>query len=635
MIKINLYEENDYVRNALVYGEDYLTTYCQEHKITKKLALERLRHQIKNKILLEDITSVSVLDSIMEQLNWDYFPLERIVKTGSKGLYSTLIKIVLPKEKLSGLYIKYNLSKEEIEELYIDKYPFVNKSSLKKLLSSYRITKPRGKIDENLRAKYYSNKEKIDEAKVKREKTMISRYGVKVPTQNKDVIDKMKATNLTKYGVENVAQVKEFREKQERSFVQNYYTKNLEKNFEKLFTPTPYVKNKSDLYNLLKGNKKGKIGKELRELLSVISKEKNIDRFTLEQVSDILGVNYSYLNTGENKVSAIIVSKNSDILKSNHLGGEDSLFNYINSLTSKEIIRNKHYDFLEGKQIDIYIPELRLGFEYNGVYYHASSGSQGGVSYKYHMEKSHQARKAGITIFHVFENEWLDDTKKEILKSQIAYKLHSDSIDRVYARKTKAMAISSKVAEKFLNENHIQGGKQATGTYRYGLYHNDELVSVMTFGRHRFSNNGDMELIRFSNKKYTSVIGGASKLLKEFENNFNNINIISYANNNFAFGDDKSMYTEIGFSYIKSSSRPSYQWVKKVKGTFITISKRTVRNKRLLDYTNNKATIPFPGATKDFRVIDQNETETKYMTRNGCFKIDNAGTDLYIKRVED
>ena len=74
----------------------------------------------------------------------------------------------------------------------------------------------------------------------------------------------------------------------------------------------------------------------------------------------------------------------------------------------------------------------------------------------------------------------------------------------------------------FLNNNHLQGNVNAA--VKLGLYYNDELVSVMTFGKLRLalgnkkSNIDEYEMYRYCNKLDTNIIGGASKLLDYFFN---------------------------------------------------------------------------------------------------------------------
>ena len=85
--------------------------------------------------------------------------------------------------------------------------------------------------------------------------------------------------------------------------------------------------------------------------------------------------------------------------------------------------------------------------------------------------------KNGIQLIHIFEDEWIN--KKEICKSRIKNILKiSDT--KIYARKCIVKEISSKLCSDFNKKNHIQGNVR--GIKYLGLYYNDELVSIMSFG---------------------------------------------------------------------------------------------------------------------------------------------------------
>jgi hypothetical protein len=88
-----------------------------------------------------------------------------------------------------------------------------------------------------------------------------------------------------------------------------------------------------------------------------------------------------------------------------------------------------------------------------------------------------------------------------------------------------------------------------------GLYYNNELVSLMSFGSLRKSLgsksiHGNYELHRFCNKLNTSVISGVSKLLKYFIKSYKFNMIISYYDKSFGF---KSFYDSIGFKLISET----------------------------------------------------------------------------------
>jgi hypothetical protein len=107
--------------------------------------------------------------------------------------------------------------------------------------------------------------------------------------------------------------------------------------------------------------------------------------------------------------------------------------------------------------------------------------------------------------------------KQEIVKSIILSKLGIFK-ERIYARKCIVKEIDNKSKNDFLNKNHIQG--QDISKYKLGLFYNDELVSVMTFGQRNITGKSSFELIRFCSKLNTQIIGGASKLFQYFIKNY-------------------------------------------------------------------------------------------------------------------
>ena len=89
---------------------------------------------------------------------------------------------------------------------------------------------------------------------------------------------------------------------------------------------------------------------------------------------------------------------------------------------------------------------------------------------------------------------------------------------KLNARECEQRELSNKKeVREFLDSNHSQG--YAAYSKAYGLYHNNELVQIMTFGRPRFNKNFQWEIIRDCTKVGYKVNGGTSKLWKEFTDN--------------------------------------------------------------------------------------------------------------------
>lgn len=113
-----------------------------------------------------------------------------------------------------------------------------------------------------------------------------------------------------------------------------------------------------------------------------------------------------------------------------------------------------------------------------------------------------------------FNHEW-QTSKKQVLNF-IDSVLHLSSTT-VYARKCVAKQITKEEACTFLDTEHIQGPSRATAI-TFGLYYNDTLVAVMTFGRHHrhqsvFNTPDTVVLDRYAVKAGYNIPGAASKLL--------------------------------------------------------------------------------------------------------------------------
>lgn len=204
-------------------------------------------------------------------------------------------------------------------------------------------------------------------------------------------------------------------------------------------------------------------------------------------------------------------------------------------------------------QLDIFVSDHNLAIEYNGLYWHNETR----VSNTYHLNKTTECEKKGIQLIHIFEDEWL--FKKEIVKSRLL-NLVGLSFFKINGRKTKVLEVSVKDAKEFLNNNHLQG--YTNSSVRIGLYHMEELVSIMLFNKPRLGigNTYDgYELSRFCNKLNTIVIGGADKLLKNFIKTHKPQQIISYADRRWSQG---GLYEKLGFKKTHVN-KPNYWYILK------------------------------------------------------------------------
>ena len=152
----------------------------------------------------------------------------------------------------------------------------------------------------------------------------------------------------------------------------------------------------------------------------------------------------------------------------------------------------------------MFVPELNLGFEINGVFWHSSYDPESDrIAKKRHNEKTIRMVERGMRLVHLTDIEILDS--EEIVFSMIR-SITGKTERKIYARNCAVKLVDSKTAREFLNNTHIQ--KAAPCSIFMGLFHNDSLCSVMGFSKSRFDKTVDWELVRFSSSLKGHIVTG-------------------------------------------------------------------------------------------------------------------------------
>lgn len=248
------------------------------------------------------------------------------------------------------------------------------------------------------------------------------------------------------------------------------------------------------------------------------------------------------------------------------------------------------------QELDIYIPERHLAIEFNGNYWHSEETK----NRYYHQEKTIACARKGIQLIHIFEYEWID--KHDIILALLDNKLNI-GIRRIYARNTIIREVGTNDVKEFISNNHIQG--YAPASVNIGCYYKDQLIGVMTFGKPRFNNNYEYELIRYCWSRHTRTIGGAEKIFKYFIDTYNPASIVTYCDISKFTGN---VYTKLGFKTSeKHITQPGYVWYDHSNNTILT------------RYKTQKAHLVEIGLGK------YGDTEDEIMYNLGYYKIYNSG----------
>jgi hypothetical protein len=414
-----------------------------------------------------------------------------------------------------------------------------------------------------------------------------NKYGVSYFPQHKTFIEKVKKTKLERYGDENY----------------NNISKTLETK-EFLYGDKNYIN-------------RSKHSLTVRDNLLIRLQNLTKDKIVKYEINDKnINLICSACNNNYNIYQGLLKYRSSVNVKPctlcNPIRDTDSiqekeLLEFITSLLPNEIIKNNDRSVISNikpLELDIYIPTHNLAIEFNGIHWHSDKFED-----KNHLKnKTNKCKDKNIDLIHIFEDEWI--YKKSIVKSIIKSKL--GVLDKlIYGRKTEIKEVSPKDSKIFLNENHLQGN--VNSNIKLGLYYNNELVSLMTFGGLRKnmgskSEEGSYELYRFCNKINTNVIGGFSKLLKFFIENYKPSKIITFSDNRYFDGE---VYLKNNFIFV-SETELNYYYI--------------INHKRENRFKYRKDILVKEG-------YDKNKTEKQIMTERNIPRIYDCGNKKWILKL--
>jgi hypothetical protein len=389
--------------------------------------------------------------------------------------------------------------------------------------------------------------------------TVLSNYGVRSPLSAPEVLDKIKHTNIERYGVDNQfksplfqeklkgdrlrvigveypAQSPEIREKMRQTCLDKHGVSNYSKSaqYRAAYRATCLRKYGTEYSTQVpKHNDKRRATLRSHYGVDVPIKCPEIRQKILSTTLKNYGTKYGVLTPNCRKVS----------LPELYWGG---LFDDNNVVFSREFLTPEYaYDF------DVYdvLVEINPWFTHNSTF----SPKGDPKSTDYHQQKMLYANNLGYRVIQVWD--W--DSPDKV----IALLTPKTTIG---ARKTTLKEITHKEANSFLRQYHLQNGTKKS-TCCLGLFFEDTLVEVMTFGKPRYNKKFTYELLRLCSHPDYTIQGGASKLFKHFSAT-NKGSIISYCDLSKFSGE---IYTKLGFT-PQALPAPSKHWYNPETDTHIT-----------------------------------------------------------------
>lgn len=540
-------------------------------------------------------------------------------------------KIIIDKDQLYDLYINQNKTYAEVSKILN-----VGTTTIIRNLRKFGITKDKKLILANMQrtclAKYgVVNYRQTKEYNIKLKDTCLNKYGIEHYSKTNEYKDKCKKTCLQKYGTDNYSKLTECKNRVKKTNIAKYGTE--------YYTQTEEYKNKKEQTCLknygFKSNSQSPICKEKTQQTCLAKYGKNSYTQTktfIEQCKkkslEENGVEYHFQKNIQNydiwQNDNLFIEKVKELKNTKALS---KFFNVDSSAINLRIISTNSRQYIEQFrsypeieiselldslginytsntreiitpfELDFYIPEHNMAIEFNGTFWHNSEYKAN----NYHQKKSMLAEEKGIFIYHIWQNEW--DNNRDRIINQLKNLFHLNK-EKIYARKCEVKVVNPKDSREFLEQNHIQGFTNAK--IHIGLYYNDELISLMLFGKPIRQNiKYDWELKRFCSKANYNVIGGASKLFKHFVNNYQGT-IISYSDIAKTQGN---LYKVLGFT-LDHITVPNYKYCDSHSNILLKISCKKSNLKKLGFDTDNK-------------------TESEIMNERGYWKIFDAGLKVW------
>lgn len=447
------------------------------------------------------------------------------------------------------------------------------------------------KQKETFLKKYGGHPMTTDSTKENFKKSMFEKYGVENALSNKGLMAKVGETKLERYGNKKYNNI----EKMKETFMKNYGVDN----------PCKRIDIKEKIRSTLTNNN--------YDNLLFVSKERKLSPlFNREDYSGYTWENkYMFkCDCCSNKFETTIYNHKTIFCPTCNPTGknivEQEIYEFISTLIPTEAIKISDRTVLVGKELDFYVKDKKIAIEHNGLYWHAENAN--GKDKLYHLNKTKSCAFHGIRLIHIFEDEWT--YKKTIVKSIIKNQFGLFN-KKIHGRDCTIKEVSPPEKNKFLEENHIQGGDKSS--IKIGLYLGDELVSIMTFGISRFDKNVQYEMFRFCNKLGYKIHGGASKMFSYFVKKYSPQTIISYSDRRYFTGE---IYGKLGFS-LNNITPPNYYYIEKNYKS--RLGRMNFQKHKLKD---------------KLKIYDESLSEWENMKNNGYDRIWDCGNIKWIWKNE-
>lgn len=285
-----------------------------------------------------------------------------------------------------------------------------------------------------------------------------------------------------------------------------------------------------------------------KKVINAIVKDYSVNNLTMDDICSKYSIKTDKLR-GLLKDNGIMPSKWHGHIKKDSPSKISFLKRIISFLDDKNIEYSLNYK-IENKVV----VTLKVGDILIDLYRNKNLIDYNGYDYRTTLiNKKNRCITNGFKIIQIFEDEYKE--KPDIVLSKIKHILViDDNIIKIQGRKCTIEEIDRKIAEEFLNTNHIQGF--VGSTIHLGAKYNDELIAVMSFQKEQ---NNNWNLTRFASKNGYICQGVGGKLFSYFVRNYEPNEIRSFADRRWTLNRDNNVYIKLGFRF-EYTTPPAYHY---------------------------------------------------------------------------
>ena len=364
---------------------------------------------------------------------------------------------------------KYNGKYESEEQLKKRKQTMIERYGVEFAMESQEFI---NKSIETCRERYGVDYPGISEQAIEKKKeTCIEKYGVDSYSKTEEFKNKVKTTCIEKYGTENPMSVKEFQDKAKNTCLERYGDKNYNNR-------ESAKKTCMEKYGVESNIQRPEIIEKMKDSMHKRNYEKLLNNkyvIPLFSYDDFLHKNdktifkWKCLKCGTEFEARIDWNFYCKYIKCvarcptcfPELHGESyqerEFYNFLSSITEYKVLQRQRVliDNREGrknKEIDCYIPELKLGFEYNGIRFHSQ---EFGCEIDRHLNKTLLAEKQGIKLIHINSLDWRNDMDriKTLIKRIVN---NEDVISEMYDMNSEVIIVDRSLFNKCFKINGFE-----------------------------------------------------------------------------------------------------------------------------------------------------------------------------------